>query len=221
MHCNYSSTFFEEQVSLFLHFTRLRWVKSCLTMFFYTADFTSSVFFPSIFPMTEIVSEFLPQRNEVKNTPQMQCCWLVALPFCNNQFFHAVACKREYFLCCIARRDNIESIFFCHIARMLATSRHRNMQTVDCKKQWQRWACFLCHIAMSEQQGLQFLHCIVREQAMTEILLYCKGVSICPIVREQARPRDSCEGMAMMAHHASIIFLYAVDCNDHGNKLEL
>jgi hypothetical protein len=56
---------------------------------------------------------------------------------------------------------------------------------------------------------------------MTDICLYHKGESVHPITREQARTRDSCKGMAMMAHHASIKFLYAVDHNDHGNKLVL
>jgi hypothetical protein len=56
---------------------------------------------------------------------------------------------------------------------------------------------------------------------MTKIHLYCKGASVCPIAREQARTRASSKGMKMMPHHATIKFLYAVDCNDHGNKLIL
>jgi hypothetical protein len=45
----------------------------------------------------------------------MQSCWLVALPFCNDQFFHAVACKRAYFLCRIAKSDNIRhfALLYC------------------------------------------------------------------------------------------------------------
>jgi hypothetical protein len=54
---------------------------------------------------------------------------------------------------------------------------------------------------------------------MTEICLNCEGASIHPITREQARMRDSCKGMAMMAHHATIKFLYAINCYDHSNEL--
>ncbi len=57
--------------------------------------------------------------------------------------------------------------------------------------------------------------------ATTLFTSYCEGASIRPIAREQARTRDSCEGMAMMAHHATTKFLYAVDCNYHGNELVL
>ncbi len=38
---------------------------------------------------------------------------------------------------------------------------------------------------------------IAREQAMTEICLYCKGASVRPIAREQARTKDDCKGMTM------------------------
>ncbi len=42
----------------------------------------------------------------------MQSRWLVALPYWDDRFFHAVACKRAYFLCHIARNNNIKCLFF-------------------------------------------------------------------------------------------------------------
>ena len=63
----------------------------------------------------------------------------------------------------------------------------------------QRWTCFSC-LSWWASDGNYFY--------------------LCPIVRVQARTRyTSCEGMAMIAHHATIKLLYAVDCNDHSNEL--
>jgi hypothetical protein len=56
-------------------------------MLFYTADFISPVFFPSIFPVTDIASELLPRRNEVKNARQTKSRWLVALLFLQQLVF--------------------------------------------------------------------------------------------------------------------------------------
>ncbi len=56
---------------------------------------------------------------------------------------------------------------------------------------------------MSECQGLHFLHHITRERAITEICTHCEGVCVHPD-NHHKDARDSCKGMAMMAHHATI-----------------
>jgi hypothetical protein len=74
-------------------------------MFSYVVDFTHQPFSILTFSTTiEIVSDFLPKKNEVENAQHTQSCWLVAL------FLHyAVACKSVS--CHIARSDNIKHIF--------------------------------------------------------------------------------------------------------------
>ncbi len=81
-------------------------------------------------------------------------------------------------VCCIARSNNIDT--FSVVSWGQATRLHCDKHTVNREKQQQRWVCFLCCITMSEQQGQQFLHCIARKWAMTEICTYCKGKSVHP-----------------------------------------
>jgi hypothetical protein len=59
------------RASLFLPLTRIAELNLVLLCLFYTANFTSPVFLPSIFPATEIASEFLPRTNKVINAHQM------------------------------------------------------------------------------------------------------------------------------------------------------
>ncbi len=61
-----------------------------------------SSFFPFEPTMIKIVSKILPRKNEDENGCHMQSCWLVASRFCDDWLFYAAACKRVYFLCCIA-----------------------------------------------------------------------------------------------------------------------
>ncbi len=133
-------------------------------MFFYTANFTSAALFPSVFPAIEIVLEFLPWRNEVKNARQMQSRWLVASPFCNDQFLHAVACKRAYFLRQIARSNNTKSIFF-----VLSQGR--------------KWlaAIAICKLSIARSNGKEghvFMSYHDKQVTRTTLFTsYCKGAS--------------------------------------------
>jgi hypothetical protein len=58
-----------------------------------------------------IVSKILPQKKEIKNARQTQSHWLMALLSHDNWVFMPLLAS-AYFLCCIARSNNIDSIFF-------------------------------------------------------------------------------------------------------------
>ena len=118
---------------------------------------------------------------------------------------------KVYFSHCVARNDHGKCFF-----------------TSYCKKQWwwlQEHISSYCEDA-SDQPPLQCMavdckrddnecifHVYCDEWAMTTSFF------LHPITRVQARTKYSCEGMAMIAHHAVIKLLYAVDCNDHRNEL--
>jgi hypothetical protein len=153
MYCNYSFTFFEEQASLFFCFTRLSWVRSHLTMLFYTANFTSPVL-----SLQFSLQSRLSQQNLEKMRLKMPAkCKVVGSWLC----FHATIgfLRRplwEHIFYVVLQEVTKQENIFHHIARKRAASRHQDRQTVDREKQWWRWACFLCHVVMSKQQGLQF-----------------------------------------------------------------
>jgi hypothetical protein len=159
----------------------------------------------------EIVSKCLPQRNEVKNARQTQSHWLVALFSCNDWVFTPLL-ARAYFLCCIARSNNMESIFF------VILQGHKQLATIAICK---------LSIIRSNDKDERVFYFVSNARAMrtTIFTLYCKGASNDYVVSQGSKPvyivlqrrtkptfnhrkdaRDSCEGMAMMAHHTTINF---------------
>jgi hypothetical protein len=103
MCCNYSSTFLKEWASIspqpFLALNKISWVISQFIMFSYDSDFTHQLFSLRTFSTTiKIVSEFLPQKNEVKNAHHTQSHWLVALLFCDDVFFMLLLAKEHIFI---------------------------------------------------------------------------------------------------------------------------
>ncbi len=174
MHCNYRSTFFEEQASLFFCFKRLSWVKSCLTMFLYCQFYFTS-FFPSIFPVTKIVSEFLPLRNEVKNAHQMQSRWLMASLLHNDWFFLLPLARGRNFYVALRWANNDKYIFYI----ILQGSKQRQQYFVIL---WGRkqLAIAMCNRWLQEATTrIVFFMSYHDEQATSTTFFasYCKGAS--------------------------------------------
>ncbi len=116
MHCNYSSTFVEEQASLFPHHFPLSWVKSCLFCFF-TAVFTvlAAIFFQ---PFSNLVLKILPRKKEVKMPAKRKVVGLWPRFYATTWLL----CHRLQGHIFSYRKKQRHRYIFCHIVRMRATS---------------------------------------------------------------------------------------------------
>jgi hypothetical protein len=151
---------------------------------FFILSISPHQLFPLLIFSTEIklVSKFLPKKKEVKKARHMLSRWLVALLSCNNLAF-TLSLVRAYFCHNITRNNNINKLVLLY-PKDQATIIAMTMRIV-----------FFMSYRNEQATMIQFLHCIVREQAMTR--WYCKGASQCTSYckgkRRQIQPSQGCK----------------------------
>jgi hypothetical protein len=111
MHCNYSSTFFEEQASISPQ-SFLLLSKTLLYYVFLHCQFYSPAFFLQNYSIAiKIVLEFFSQNTRSK-TPATSKAVGLWLYFYATIGLFMLLLARAYILCPIARSNNIKHIFF-------------------------------------------------------------------------------------------------------------
>ncbi len=190
MHYYYSSTYFEEQASLFLCFTRLSWVKSCLTMFF-TANFTSPVFSLWFSPRPRLSWNFYLEDMRSKKPAKSKVVVACGFAFLQRLVF---SCR------CLQ-----ESVFFMPYCKKGQHQEHILIVLQGCK--WQA-AITICMQEATTKTGRTTSFYIIlwgskRWQRFVHIPREWAYIWKTKVNHGKVG-RDSCEGMAMMAHHATI-----------------